>query len=276
MKFIWRWSVRAYAMLMLCVFISGMAKAESKATYPIGEIAVLEGTAHYVRGDQKVEIKQGNPVFFQSSLETDPASKVLILFIDDTEITLGEDSALTIDEFIFDPYDSKENTGQFNFTKGVFLWTSGLISKRDEPDVTLNTPHGSIGIRGTQLWGGDTAKGYGVLVNEGLVDFSGGWGNVSIPAGKGVFLNEDNKAPQGPAASWPRQTTEKAYSEVTFSGIGADDLNKKLGQMKQANIQKRHDYRGRMFPYKENPFKAEPKEEKKDFFTEEFEKLRNK
>ncbi len=275
MKMIYRWSVRVYAFLMVCILISGVARADSKTTYPIGEIALLEGTAHYVRGDDRTPIRQGDPVFFKTSLQTDPGSKILILFIDDTEIVLGEDAALTIDEYIFDPYDAKENKGKFNFLKGAFLWTSGLISKRDEPDVLLETPHGSVGIRGTQLWGGQTAKGYGVLVNDGLVDFSGNWGNISIPAGNGVFVGKDNAGTSAPAP-WKKETVDAAVAQITFGGIATESMTRKLNKMKRANIQKRHDYRGRMFPYKANPYQAAPKAKEDEFFSEEFEKMRNK
>jgi len=49
---------------------------------------------------------------------------------------------------VFDPA-SQGGIQNFSVVKGVFVYTSGLIGREDPDDVTIETPVGSIGIRGT-------------------------------------------------------------------------------------------------------------------------------
>lgn len=265
----------------LCIFVSFVmhiqryAHAKSnKALYPIGEIAAIEGTAYSSRDSGRRPLRQGDPIYFKSLIETGPQSRALILFIDDSEVTIGDDASLMIDEYMFDPYDAEENLGEFTFLKGAFLWTSGMIANNNEPDVTLNTAKGSIGIRGTTVWGGTLDKGYGVFVADGAVNFSGDWGQADIKAGSGVFIGSDLKA--GETKPWANETVQTALKTITFRNTNKKALDRRIKAMKKENMQKRHDYRARMFPYKENPFRKRLKIEEDNFFSDEFEEMRGR
>lgn len=270
---------------LFTVFVlTGTAFANTKALYPIGEIAAIQGQAWYGDGADKSRINEGDPVFFNSHITTGADARLHILFIDDTEITLGEEASLQIDEYIFDPYDSKENKGAFSI-KGAFLWVSGLISKRDEPRVEINTPRGSIGIRGTTFWGGELEEGYGVVVTDGLVEFAGDWGSIEIPRDRGFILSkkvrqaiEENrfKDLDNTVTEWGEHTMERALSTIAFDLKGTAAFKKKMYEMREDNIRKRHDYRGRMFPYKKNPFHDRLKLDPDEFFTDEFMDMKNK
>ncbi len=264
------------AMLLLSLLIgfSGFAFAQSKTHYPIGQVVELEGSAHYVSADsKKSKIKTDDPVYLNSVVHTAADSKILILFIDDTQITLAENSELLIDKYIFDPYDSDENVADFSITKGSFHWLSGMISKREDPKVKIKTASGSIGIRGTQFWAGDIDDGYGVMVEDGLVSFEGERGNAEVPGGKGVFIPGSKKLP-GDVKIWAKDKEERALDTVTFRR--KVDVAGRLKELRKANIAKRHDYRGRMFPYKENPFAPTYKADPDDFFSDEFQELRDR
>ncbi|MFP4313802.1 MAG: FecR domain-containing protein, partial [Alphaproteobacteria bacterium] len=242
--------------------------------YPIGEIVAVEGTAHSISQNGQKKLQPGDPVYFNAKIETGAESRALILFIDDTQIMIGGNARLEIDEFVFDPYDPAENEAEFSFLKGPFLWASGLIARKDEPDVQLRTPHGSIGIRGTTVWGGTLDQGFGVFVAEGLVNFSGNWGSADIPAGKGVFLGQNNQP--GETKPWAEQTVNTALKTITFRNKDAATLERQLKILKKGNMQKRHDYRARMFPFKENPYRKKLKIEEDDFFTDEFNEMRGR
>ena len=62
----------------------------------------------------------------------------------------------------------------FSVLKGVFVFTSGLIGREDPDDVNIDTPSGSIGIRGTII-AGDTNSGEITVVEGAIVlrDFAG-------------------------------------------------------------------------------------------------------
>jgi hypothetical protein len=68
-----------------------------------------------------------------------------MLFLDESAFTIGPNSDIVLDEFVFDP---ASGTGRIALTaaKGVFRMVGGKISKRTP--VTLKTPTAVIGIRG--------------------------------------------------------------------------------------------------------------------------------
>jgi hypothetical protein len=68
-----------------------------------------------------------------------------LLFLDGTSLTVGPDSVVTIDKFVFDP-DSKQGELAFTATKGVFRLVGGKISKTTP--IVVTTPSSTIGIRG--------------------------------------------------------------------------------------------------------------------------------
>ena len=61
-------------------------------------------------------------------------------------MSVGPNSDLTIDEFVYDP---RADTGKLamSATRGVFRYVGGKISKIDGA-VTVQTPVASLGIRG--------------------------------------------------------------------------------------------------------------------------------
>jgi hypothetical protein len=76
---------------------------------------------------------------------TGPQDRAHVVFLDGTSITIGPNSVLTIDKFVFDPNVGKGDMG-VTLTKGVFRLVGGKISKNSE--ITIGTPSATIGIRG--------------------------------------------------------------------------------------------------------------------------------
>ena len=68
-----------------------------------------------------------------------------LVFLDGSSLTVGPDARLTIDKFVYDP---NTKTGELAVTasQGVLRFVGGRISKTSP--VTINTPSGTIGIRG--------------------------------------------------------------------------------------------------------------------------------
>ncbi len=68
-----------------------------------------------------------------------------LVFLDGSSLTVGPNARLTIDKFVYDP---NTKTGELAVTasQGVLRFVGGRISKTSP--VTINTPSGTIGIRG--------------------------------------------------------------------------------------------------------------------------------
>ena len=134
---------------------------------PVGAVHEVNGTATVTRVDGTVEtIQLGTPIYVGDIVETEGDGAVNIMFIDETHFAVSEDARLAIDEYVFDP-DTQEGATNFSVLRGVFMFTSGMIGREDPDDVTIDTPVGSIGIRGTVIVGDvDTGE---ITVLEGAI-----------------------------------------------------------------------------------------------------------
>lgn len=140
----------------------------------VGHVEEVSGEATVTHTDGSVEtITIGTRIFQGDIIETDAAGAVSVRFMDDTTFAVSQDARLAIDEYVFDP-ESQSGSSDFSVLKGVFVFTSGLIGRDDPDDVKIDTPVGSIGIRGTIIMGNvDTGE---ITVVEGAIvlrDFQG-------------------------------------------------------------------------------------------------------
>lgn len=87
----------------------------------------------------------GLDVLRNERIQTEAQGQVQIHFVDRSTLTVGPNSDLVIDEFVYAP---ATNTGRFalSTSRGLLRVVGGAISKQDE--VTVTTPAAVIGIRG--------------------------------------------------------------------------------------------------------------------------------
>lgn len=134
---------------------------------PVGAVQEISGEATVTHLDGSVEpVTLGTPIYQGDVIETGADGAVNIVFIDESSFAVSEDARLSIDEYVFDP--ASQSGGQdFSVLKGMFVFTSGLIGRDDPDDVEIQTPMGSIGIRGTIIAGdADTGE---ITVVEGAI-----------------------------------------------------------------------------------------------------------
>lgn len=143
---------------------------------PIGEVSEVTGKATITRLSGQVEpITHGTPVYQGDIVETVNEGALNIVFSDESRFAVSEDSRLAIDEYVFDAENTDEGAQSFSILKGVFVFTSGLVGRNDPDDVTIDTPNGSIGIRGTII-AGDVNQGE-ITVVEGAIVLRDTFGN---------------------------------------------------------------------------------------------------
>ena len=86
-------------------------------------------------------------VYHNELIETEEQSATKLIFLDETTLTLGPESSLVLDSFVYDPDPSKASL-VMTATKGIFRFASGKLPKNA---YRLHTPAATIGIRGTVL-----------------------------------------------------------------------------------------------------------------------------
>jgi hypothetical protein len=97
-----------------------------------------------------VPLEPGDTIGMNDTIQTGPGAKASILFDDNTEFTLGENSKLKVDDYVYDP-DGTANRATYTFLEGAFQYVGGLIEKIHPADVRINTSVDGIGIRGTEF-----------------------------------------------------------------------------------------------------------------------------
>ena len=96
------------------------------------------------------KLTTGSKIYFGDTILVKAQSNAQILLLDETALTVGEKSELTIDEFIYDP-ESKVGKIVSNIKIGTVRIITGEISKKNPDNLEVNVPTGSIGARGTEF-----------------------------------------------------------------------------------------------------------------------------
>lgn len=145
------------------------AAAEQSASDagPVGRIEELHGQATVTHPDgTKEPLSEGSPIHQGDIIETSADGAVNIVFVDETSFAVSKNAKLAIDQYVYDPSTESGETN-FSVLRGLFVYTSGLVGRDDPDDVKIETPRGSIGIRGT-IVAGDADAGT-VTVVEGAI-----------------------------------------------------------------------------------------------------------
>lgn len=116
----------------------------------MGSIRTLKGNATVIRNRNAIETKTGTRVFQKDSLKTGANGSIAIVFKDDTLLSIGPNSEVVINEFLFSPAEGKLSIIT-RLIKGTSAYLSGIIGKISPESVRFETPVADIGIRGTKF-----------------------------------------------------------------------------------------------------------------------------
>ena len=111
--------------------------------YTIGEVVVA-------RGDRSIKAEPNLKLFEGDVVRTGPNGKAGLILEDDTVISLGLNSKLAMENFIFQPSEKKLSL-IVRIYRGTVSFLSGQISKLAPDSVHIETPHATIGVRGSHI-----------------------------------------------------------------------------------------------------------------------------
>lgn len=111
----------------------------------------LSGDVMVKRAEKLVEMTQGDKLLKNDILITKSSSSVGVIFQDGTVLSLGENSILHVDDFLFEPAKS-EFKFDIKLDQGLATFESGKIGKLAPESVMFRIPEGTIGIRGTKFY----------------------------------------------------------------------------------------------------------------------------
>ena len=130
--------------LILTLFFISNSVADEKI---IGAITLSIGKITNQKGEV---LKAGDKIFFGDEITSDGKSKSQIIFLDETVLTIGEKTSITIDEFIFNP-STLDGSFLATLNEGSVKVLSGLINQKNPEKLEVKTAAGTIGSRGTEF-----------------------------------------------------------------------------------------------------------------------------
>lgn len=197
-------------LLRLAVLAALMAAAPAWAG-PAGTVVRLKGE---VRADQQ-SLAEGGVVEEGAVLTTGPGARVELRLIDGATLTLGEHGRLVVDRYVYDAGAAQGNA-VLRSVSGVFLIATGAIGKLPDRPFKVATPVATIGIRGTQFWGGALDNPLDVLLLDGAIIVENQAGTVTLDQpNQGTQVTQAGQAPD-PAGYWGPERIRRAFATVSF------------------------------------------------------------
>ena len=113
-------------------------------------IGVISAGIGDITNQNDEKLSTGSKIFYGDTIIVKEKSNAQILLLDETALTVGEKSELTIDDFVYDP---KTKVGKIvsNIKLGTVRIITGEISKQNPDNLNVKIPTGSIGARGTEF-----------------------------------------------------------------------------------------------------------------------------
>lgn len=154
----------------------------------IGTVMSFKGLAlvKHISGDQ-IKIHTGLKLSQGDTVLTQKKSRVQVMLLDETVVTIGSNSKFSFNEYSF---DDKKSKVAMSASRGFFRSVTGKIGKLAPQRFKVKTASSTIGIRGTDFWGivgGETEK---VTCNRGKISI--------LYKGKTIIVTAGNYATYGP------------------------------------------------------------------------------
>ncbi len=195
--------------------IGGPLAGSAIAGTAAGTVTRIKGEASVLRGTAKVVLAQGAALEALDRVETGKDARLEVTFLDETKLTLGENAALTIDEYVYKP-EQNQGITLLGLLQGAFRFTTGKIGKLTERRVEVKTGFANLAVRGTDFWGGPIDGKNGVLVLNGTVEVTTKSGKVLLDEpNAGTMVKVIDKRP-GKAKTWSDAKIARAVATVTF------------------------------------------------------------
>lgn len=137
--------VRCSVVLIALALLPALALAEG-----IGKIKTLSGTVSIERSGKTMPAALGAPVYQTDRIVTGKDGAIGLLFDDDSRISAGPNSTLSLDQFKFDKATNDGNL-DVSMTKGTLSVISGKMVQKTPGSLKVKTPAAILAVRGTEF-----------------------------------------------------------------------------------------------------------------------------
>ena len=113
----------------------------------IGRVYALRGEANVQRENKTIKLKVGDYLKEKDRVQTADRTKMQIVFKDRTIMTLGKNSELSLDEYVYNT--ASKSKLLFGMKKGILKSITGKLAALNPKNFSIKTENSTIGIRGT-------------------------------------------------------------------------------------------------------------------------------
>ena len=116
----------------------------------IAQVKTVSGQVRVERGSGQTSPKPGDPLFEKDTIVTEADGSIGITFIDNTVMSAGPNSEISLEQFTF---DSSNFNGSMltELRKGTLSMVSGDIARSSPGAMKVRTPAATLGVRGTRF-----------------------------------------------------------------------------------------------------------------------------
>ena len=126
---------------LLLVGLLALQSAASWAETRIGVAASTKANADGITAGNSQALSPGSELYANETVRTGNLGQADLVFVDQTNLTVGPTSEVLLDKFVYDQTGAKGNV-VFQATRGAFRFVTGT---QDHRAYAVNTPYGSLG-----------------------------------------------------------------------------------------------------------------------------------
>jgi FecR protein len=138
-------SCQKWAPALLGFVVLAMQPAVSFAETRIGVASSIKPNADGVVAGSSQSLAPGSELYANETVRTGNLGQADLVFVDKTNLTVGPTSEVLLDKFVYDPTGANGKV-VLQMTRGAFRFVTGT---QDHRAYAVNTPYGSLGVRGT-------------------------------------------------------------------------------------------------------------------------------
>lgn len=181
----------------------------------LGTVNRVQGGATLLRGAHAMPAVAGQPISSGDTLSTAEDSRLLLVFSDGTELTLGERAEAFIDHFVYNPL-KKSGAAFVDIVKGAFRYTTGRMRELTDKRIQVRTRSATLAADNSDFWGGPIDDAYGILLITGRIEVRTDGGMVLLQTKRiGSTIAAPGAAPDMPVR-WNKEKVGKAFAAVSF------------------------------------------------------------
>lgn len=188
---------------------------ETEAICNVGVVTQVSGQAQMIRNARNFRLGTDMKICIGDRFTTDADSVAKLKLRDGSVITIGKDSEFVITDYHI--FKDQPNQAEFELVKGAFRSITGFITQRPHR-YEVKTAVATIGIRGTDFWGGFglTESGLDVIMLEGhgvyVRDAQGQQVELDTP---GLGTTVLPAQPPVPPKRWGNEKIQRAFATIT-------------------------------------------------------------